>query len=554
MLDPDISTSDALRHLHRAETDPWAVDRRRFLKLVGMGLGAGLVSGPGSSLLDAVIPGHDPSAWAAGPLGPNDGVLVVLGLFGGNDGLNTVVPFNDGHYYDQHGALAIPGGSTLPLDANSGLHPALTELKRFWDTGNLAIVEGVGYPNPDLSHFNSMAKWMSGMPSGIPTTGWLGRWLDGYLAGSKDLYAACEVGYAVPLHLVGNTALGSVVPAGRPGFGVVRDWRVEEDQRLFSTIRALNSSPITTWKGKVGQAFTDQLDMAATLAPLMPEELPDTDIVAELEVMARLINANLGFRVLTAGFGDFDSHAGQPEQHPVRMQELNAAVQRFFEILHPSWAGRVTVMTFSEFGRTSYDNDGSGTDHGTAAPQLVMGSNVKGGFYGQRPSLAGLRRWDRMAHHVDFRDYYGSVIDGWLGGGAADVFPGHPVQNLGLFKSPPSPSSTGLGLTLGDFVAVNPSRVKDTRNGIGGPVGKVGPKQTIDVQITGVGGVPVTGVTAVAVNVTSVNATGETFLSVFPSGGALPATSTVNPVVGRAVPNMTIVGVGISWAPGDDWK
>jgi len=424
MLDPDISTADALRLLHQPETDPFAVDRRRFLQLVGMGLGAGLVAGPGSSLLDAAIPGHDPSAWAAGPIGPTDGILVVIGMFGGNDGLNTVVPFNDGNYYDQHRALAIPGDQTLALDGNSGLHPALTEMKRFWDAGQLAIVEGVGYPDPDLSHFNSMARWMSGTATGIPTSGWLGRWLDGYLDGRTDLYAAAEVGHAVPLHLVGRRALGSVVPAGRPGFGVPES---EHDIRRFATIRAMNAAPPTTWLGRVGQAMEDQLDMAATIAPVIPAELPEEGIVARLEVIARLINANLGFRVLSAGYGDFDSHAGQPAQHPVRMGELNAALVRFFELLEARWSGRVTIMTFSEFGRTSWDNDGRGTDHGTAAPHFVLGPNVRGGFYGQRPTLAGLSRWDRMAHHVDFRDYYGNVIDGWLGGGSADVFDGRVV-------------------------------------------------------------------------------------------------------------------------------
>ena len=135
---------------------------------------------------------------------------------------------------------------------NSGLHPALTNFKQYWDAGEMAIVEGIGYPDPDLSHFNSMAKWMSGIPSGVPTTGWLGRWLDGYLAGSKDLFAATEIGYSVPLHLVGNVARGSVVPAGQPAFGVPE---TERDVLRFNTLRAMNSSPPSTWIGRVGQAL-----------------------------------------------------------------------------------------------------------------------------------------------------------------------------------------------------------------------------------------------------------------------------------------------------------
>ncbi len=545
MPDPDISTAEALRRLHQPETDPYALDRRRFLQLVGMGLGAGLVAGPGGSLLDAAIRGHDPSAWAAGPIGPSDGVLVVIGLFGGNDGLNTVVPLDDGNYYDQHRALAIPGHQTLALDAGSGLNPALTEMKRFWDDGRLAIVEGVGAPDPDLSHFNSMARWMSGTVAGVPSTGWIGRWLDGYLGGGPDLYAAAEIGNSVPLHLIGHQARGSVVPAGRPGFGVASS---EHDGRRFATIRALNAAPPTTWLGQVGQAMVDQLDMAATLAPVIPDELPPTRIVARLEVIARLINANLGFRVLTAGHGDYDSHAGQPDQHPARMEELNAALARFFELLNAQWAGRVTVMTFSEFGRTSWDNDGRGTDHGTAGPQFVLGANVRGGFYGQRPSLAGLRRWDRMRHHVDFRDYFGSVVDGWLGGGGSDVFGGRAIDDLGLFRAAPSSGGGGgggvPGAAIGNFVSVSPARVRDSRIGIGGPAAPIGPGQVRDVQITGRGGIPASGVTAVAVNVTSTNVTQPTYFTVFPAGTSRPDTSSLNPVPGRAVPNMTVVDVG----------
>ncbi len=435
MLDPDISTADALRHLLSAETDPFAIDRRRFLQLIGMGVGAGLIASNGGSLLNLDLPGLDPSVWAAGPIGANDGILIVLGMFGGNDGLNTVVPFNDGNYRTQHGSLAIPGSSTLLLDANAGLNPALTELKRFWDAGQLAIVEGVGYPDPDLSHFSSMAKWMAGRPTGIPSTGWIGRWLDGRLAGGKDLFAAAEIGQSVPLHLIGQQQQGTAVPAGRPGFGANADAR---SQKIYTAVRRLGVGDPSTWRGRIGQAMIDQLDVARTLAPLIPpdDEMSDTELVADMEVMARLVNANLGFRVLTAGWGDFDSHAGQPTQHATRMQELNAAIGRFFQVLDPAWATRVTIMTFSEFGRTSWSNDGSGTDHGTSAPHFVLGANVRGGFRGQRPSLAGLRRWDRLPFHVDFRDYYGSIIDGWLGGGGSDVL-GRPVQDLSLFARGP---------------------------------------------------------------------------------------------------------------------
>ena len=217
MLDPDISTADALAHLQVAETDPHALDRRRFLQLVGLGVGAGALAGPTSSLLDLSLPGLDPSVWAAGPAGPNDGVLIVIGMFGGNDGLNTVVPINDQRYYGQHRNLAIRPENTLPIDAATGLNPELTAFKQFWDAGQLAIVEGVGYPDPDLSHFNSMAKWMAGTPTGIPTSGWIGRWLDRYIGGGKDLYAAAR---HWPVRAVASDRPGAARhrSGGRPSF------------------------------------------------------------------------------------------------------------------------------------------------------------------------------------------------------------------------------------------------------------------------------------------------------------------------------------------------
>jgi len=547
MLDPDISTADALRHLSCREPavaahEPLAFHRRRFLQLVGMGLGAGLVAGPGTTLLDAAL-GHDPSAWAVGPIGPDDGVLVVIGMYGGNDGLNTVVPITDGRYYDMHGGLAIAPEDTLSLDGSSGLNQHLTEFKRFWDAGQLAIVEGVGHGLDDFSHFSSMARWMAGRTTGVPDSGWLGRWLDGYLSSGPDLFAAAEIGHSLPLHLIGNRSVGTTVPVGQPEFGVPREWRAGADRSFFDAIREMAPNE-NSWLGRVGGAQRDQLDIATTLAPVLPSrELAGAQIVQQLEVAARLVNANLGFRVLTAGFGDFDSHAGQPLQHEERMIELNAAVQRFFQTLHPQWAGRVTVMTFSEFGRTPHANDGAGTDHGSSAPQFVIGANVRGGFHGERPSLAGLERWERMPTTVDMRDYYGSVIDGWLGGGGAEAVPGY-TDDLRLFRSPPSTGGAAIPSTRTDsYVSVPPSRAADTRDGTGVPRRRLGPGGTASIQITGRGGVPV-GASAAMLNLTGVRPTASTFLTAHPSGTERPLASNLNLGPGQVQANMAVCPIG----------
>ena len=558
MLDPDISTAAALAHLHTNEHDAHALDRRRFLKLVGMGVGAGAAIGANGGLLNSVTGNAltslfgDPSTWALGPVSPTDGILVVIGMYGGNDGLNTVVPIADGNYYTQHGALAIPGNQTLPLDGGAGLHPSLTHLKDFWDRSQLAIVEGVGYERPDLSHFNSMKFWMSARPGELSSSGWIGRWLDGYLGGGKDLYAAAEVGGTVPLQLVGDAQRGTAVPTDRPWVGIGQS---SDDHNIYRAMRRMGGGGDGPWADAVAAAFGDHLTMTAQLAPIVPEVPAGTrtdGIQTKLEVAARLINANLGFRVLTAGWNDFDSHSLQPNMHPVRMAELNEAVGRFFEVLDPTWASRVTLMTFSEFGRTSWANAGNGTDHGSAAPHFVFGQNVRGGWYGGRPSLAGLGRWERMQHTVDFRSYFASVIDGWLGGGSSDVLGGN-FENLDLFRQAPGYLSNGqidalpvVVSTPAMLTPVTPFRAVDTRIGLGAPAAKLGPGATIPVQITGTGSgaVPTGDVTAVVANLTVTEQTSPMYLTAYPGGETRPVTSSVNAVPGRAVPNLVVMQLG----------
>ena len=255
--------------------------------------------------------------------------------------------------------------------------------------------------------------------------------------------------------------------------------------------------------------------------------------------------------MLEAGWGDFDSHANQPTMHADRMTEFNDAIEQFFLTLDPRWATRVTVMTFSEFGRTTFKNDGNGTDHGTANCAFVLGANVKGGTYGQHPNLAGLNRWDRVAYSVDYRSYYTSIMDSWLGGGASTVL-GGVYPNLGLFAQGPGQGSAttpitggGGGSTLpGYFVPLSPARVADTRDGTGGvPVRRVGPSELLTVAIAGHGGVPPTAIAVIA-NVTAVDVSEPTFLTVCPGGAARPETSNLNPVPGRATPNLVVMGLG----------
>ena len=214
-----------------------------------------------------------------------------------------------------------------------------------------------------------MAKWMSGKPTGIPTSGWLGRWLDGYLNGSKDLFAAAEVGHSLPFHMVGEASRATAIPASRPSFGARPD---ERYLRQYQTVRNLSSSngllESTDRSGlrrptrRVGaDRAVDPGHPSGCRSRCTPRSAGPTD-----QRQPRLSRAR------APGWGDFDSHAGQPDQHPARMQELNAAIRRFYDVLDPVWSSRVTFMTFSEFGRTSQSNDGAGTDHGTTGTTLRL--------------------------------------------------------------------------------------------------------------------------------------------------------------------------------------
>jgi uncharacterized protein (DUF1501 family) len=544
MLDPDISTRDAMRLLTVRE-DPWGLDRRRFLQLVGMGIGA-------AALAD-FAPGAVREAFAAvTPVLPTDGLLVLVGFFGGLDGLNTVVPYTDGNYYTQHGAIAVPANTVLPLNGQVGLNPNLPYLKSLYDQGQVAVIQGVGYPDPDLSHFSSMATWMYGRAdTASPTTGWIGRWLDGI--GTNNLLQAVSVGGGLPLHLVGATKRGTAVPEWGVGFGGGTD---VHDLWMYSAMREFSSTSAGrgSWHDAIASTMRGVIDVGQEIAPVFTDPLPDGDLVKKMAVAARLLNANLGLRVVDTGFDGFDNHGDEPTNLTERLQQFDAALATFFATLSPALRSQVTIMTYSEFGRTSWSNDSAGTDHGTANNHFVIGPRVKGGTYGQQPSLTGLQRWDRMDANVDFRSMYASVLDGWMGGGSTTVL-GATFPDLGLFRpvappSPPTPPAqpadpiVAINRVAGDFVGLAPARLYDSREA---PLGRpLNEGEWVHVPVVGVGGVPGDGVTAVALNVSCVDGSTPGSFTVWPTGGRQPSVANVTVPVGTATATMVVVEPGPS--------
>src|SRR3954452_12867871 len=488
MLDPDISAARARALLTTRDDDPTNVSRRRFLQMVGWGVGgAAVLNG-----LDSVTPARLRAAWAGAPLGANEGVLVLISLDGGNDGLNTVVPFTRPQYYSYRSNIAIPQNQLVMLNNELGLHPNLTYLKTLWDQQEVAVVQGVGYPDPNLSHFDSMATWMYGRAGGgLPSTGWIGRWLDG-LGGDVDAFKAATIGSGLPLHLIGANRRGLAIPTGGFDFGGSTD---PSNLRMYNAVKQFSAGDAGRgpWHSAVALAEKGQIETAQTVAPIFKTALPDGDLVRQLTVAARLINADLGLRVIDTSIGAFDNHSDEPADHGNRMAALNAGIQAFFAAINPMFRSRVTIMTFSEFGRTPWSNASLGTDHGTSSCHFVIGGNVKGGVYSSHPSLTKpngqpLAQWDRLGFTIDFRSLYATMLDGVLGGGASTVLNGN-FEKLDLFRPPPppqagpgAPPAVTSGTSGTDFVGMVPARLIDTRDGAGAPIGSM---STISLAVAG---------------------------------------------------------------------
>ena len=556
MLDHDHCADDARRLLSQPARDslggPGGWTRRGFLQAIGAGVIGGAVLGTlGEGLFDGeLLGGQARAAFAATPVGAGDGILITIMLYGGNDGLNTVVPYGDGNYYSQRGGVSIPAGQVLAINNQVGLHPNLGYVKSLYDAGDVAIVQGVGYAGPDLSHFASMGVWMnSSFGGGIASTGWIGRWLDGQTAAVADL-AAATIDTSVALHLVGAQRRGFAVSPSGEMFGQLRE---PTDLRMYDGFRTMAASP--SGRGALHDMFAStirqQVDVAAQMSPIFAAGLPDNEFARKMVMAARMVNADLGMRVIDIPFDGFDNHGDELWSHGRQLADLDAGIKAFIETLLPRYRDQVTIMTMSEFGRTSYSNGSGGTDHGTASNMFVIGNKVKGGLYGAAPTLAGLRRWDRMAHTVDFRSVIGTVVDGWLGGGGSSILKGN-FENLGLFTGGPSgiapvPVVVLPPATPSGFESITPMRVIDTRDGTGGRSSPLGNQESWKVVLAGRNGIPADAV-AVAMNLVAVDATAPTFVTVYPFGEARPWAANLNPTPGAITPNLVVARVGLDGA------
>ena len=380
----------------------------------------------------------DGSATSSRPGVPDERILVIVQLSGGNDGLNTVVPYGDREYHAARPSLALGepgkarnGGAALELDRDRGigLHPNLTGLKELHDDGRLAVVAGVGYPNPNRSHFASMDIWQSGRPEG-KGTGWLGRYVDATCNGNPAADVAVSVGRTAPLAMLGRTSRPIAFESadlfrwlGADAGGQMED----EYQRMvrageLEDVAAGSQESFLMRTALDAQVTSDRIRAAVKKAPLA--RYPGSALAKQLQTVAAMIRDGMKTRVYYVSMGGFDTHANQPNSHGNLMRQLGDAMLAFQNDLKAQGNdGRVMTMCFSEFGRRVRQNASNGTDHGTAGPVFVVGPNVHPGLQGKYPSLTDLDGGD-LKFTTDFRGVYQELLGKWMKAPTREVLGG----------------------------------------------------------------------------------------------------------------------------------
>jgi len=388
------------------------VTRRKFLQLT-----AGAVAvGAAAPLLSV-----DEIAAAAinRPLAAGTPIVVMVTLYGGNDGLNTVIPFADPLYYSLRPEISYKAENMLPLDAELALNPAMKGLKSLWDQKKVAIIRGVGYPNPDRSHFSSMAKWQTASPGKHINTGWLGRWID---TQAEDSMLAISLGSVLPPLFAGAKRSGSVLPLG--GLVIPKGSVAANCMQLAKVSRADNSL-----MAAAATSMRNLFSVSTTVQPILkapaptPVDLPvtnggnaggDSNLAQQLDVVAKLIAAGSPTKVWSVSLGGFDTHANEANAQAALLGSVSDSISRFISQMKGTSRGAdVTLVVYSEFGRRVVGNGSQGTDHGTSGPMFIVGDSVNGGFYGDQPSLKNLVSGD-LAVTTDFRDVYATILESLL--------------------------------------------------------------------------------------------------------------------------------------------
>ena len=416
------------------------LSRRAMIKDGLLAVSAGMIMPPifARAVRAAHNAAQEGATWAQAA---QNRTLIVVQMAGGNDGLNTIVPMTEsayGLYSSNRPSLAIAQSQLLTLNDQVGMNPALQDLLPFWQSGKLAVVDGVGYPNPNLSHFASMDIWQTLDLNGQGATGWLGKYVAGLVDKDGHPFQSLAIGSALPVAL---NALNADVPvvantesyklAADPAAGAAAEGaaaRVQTLLRLYNTYP--QSAPYAALLDMLNSTAQNAVEgskiLEQTVASYQPmAQYPATSFARGLQVLAEVIVQGLGLRVGYVTLGGFDTHADQATTQNSLLAQLAEGMSAFYnDLTAHNAADNVVVMTWSEFGRRVEENGNSGTDHGTAAPLFVLGNGVAGGFYGESPDLSNLDDAGNLKFTVDFRSIYATVLDNWLGAPSSAVLGG----------------------------------------------------------------------------------------------------------------------------------
>lgn len=425
------------------------IDRRSFIKGGMAFVSAAAVTPP--AFLRATF--DDNSVPIAAPTGnPAAGtrrrVLVVLQMAGGNDGLNTVIPLEDRGYFAARPKLAHTPESTLPLASGLAFNPVMTGLKRLWDEQRMAVVLGVGYPNPNRSHFRAMDIWHTASTDHTQGSGWLGRLMDVTARADDSAWRAANVGNELPRSLFGDSVF---VPslASIPAYVLSTDRKFPKDSdRRVETFAQLNAryAQDAAVQAEYGGslAFVSQTGLEAYQSTVMLQAdassyeakavYPTTPLAQAFKTAAALIMSRLGTGVAYITTGGFDTHSGQVAGQARLLQAVSDAVSAFYaDLAAHGAADDVSTVMWTEFGRRVKENGSGGTDHGTATPMFVLGGGVRPGFYGDQPSTTSTDSNGDLKYTTDFRSVYASIIEQRFGVEARDVL-GRAYPTLPLFE------------------------------------------------------------------------------------------------------------------------
>lgn len=403
--------------------------RRKFLLASGVTGAVALAGGAAAVGWD-----HLHAAAAKDPLPQGAGILVLLTMYGGNDGLNTVVPAADPAYQSARPDLAYQQHEVLDLGDGLGLNPSMTAMHDLWTAKKLAIVRGVGYPKPNHSHFVSMDIWQTASPTEPAGSGWLGRWLDAQPDDQLRALRAVSLGGVLPPLLAGTKTAGSSLPLGRfniPKGAAGTALQALGDSSAQDCPNAAYAARDTADLFTVSAAFDPSLTptthasaSASTKAKAKGKAAAASSLAQQLDIVATCIESSVPTRVYAVSLGGFDTHSAEKGTQSTLLKEVSDAIGAFQQrISAGSRAKDVVLVAYTEFGRRVAANANQGTDHGTAGPVFVVGDAVDGGFVGEQPSLTDLDAGD-LKFGTDFRSVYATVLDKVLGTDPASVLGG----------------------------------------------------------------------------------------------------------------------------------